>query len=139
MRPTILLRALPAAALLTLAARTGGAQTATPSSSAATAPSTPWAAVPVGKYHLDIQLPDHVMPATITITDSSGTPTATLLPEGDQDAHPVKVTIKNPELTVSGSADKGPFEIVLLRNGEELAGRWSYGGENGKLTGKVEH
>jgi hypothetical protein len=95
--------------------------------------------MPVGTYELNIQLPDQLMPATVKITDSSGTPAATFKPEGDQDAHPVKATIKGTELYLNGEAPKGPFEIVLLRQGEELTGRWKYAGDEGKLTGKVAH
>ena len=47
------------------------------------------------------------------------------------------VTVKGTELYVNGEAPKGPFEIVLTRKGEEIAGKWSYGGDTGKLSGKV--
>jgi hypothetical protein len=137
MKPSFL-RALAASALVLATATAANAQTAAQSGSSATAASTPWAAVPVGAYKLDIQLPERVLPATITIKDSSGTPTATLLTEGDQDAHPVKVTVKGTELFVNGEADKGPFEIVMLRQGDQITGKWTYGGDTGKLTGKVE-
>jgi hypothetical protein len=132
------IRALAAGALLLVSATAANAQTAAQSGSASTAASTPWAAVPAGSYKLDIQLPERVLPATITVKDSSGTPAATLLTEGDNDAHPVKVTVKGTELVINGSADKGPFEIVMLRQGDEITGRWTYGGDTGKLTGKVE-
>jgi hypothetical protein len=49
----------------------------------------------------------------------------------------VKITVKETELHVNGDAPKGPFELVLLRQGNDLTGRWSYGGDNGKLTGKA--
>lgn len=137
MKPSFL-RALATSALLLASATVANAQTTVPSTPAASAASTPWAAVPVGSYKLDIQLPEHVMPATVTIKDSSGTATATLLPEGDQDALPVKVTVKGTELYLNGDAPKGPFEIVLLRQGDDITGRWSYGGDSGKLTGKVQ-
>jgi hypothetical protein len=132
------IRALAAGALLLVSATAANAQTAAQSGSASTAASTPWAAVPAGSYKLDIQLPERVLPATITVKDSSGTPAATLLTEGDSDAHPVKVTVKGTELVINGSADKGPFEIVMLRQGDEITGRWTYGSDTGKLTGKVE-
>ena len=137
MKPSFL-RALAASALLLVAATAANAQTAAQSGAAPSAPPTPWAAVPAGSYKLDIQLPERVLPATITVKDSSGTPTATLLTEGDSDAHPVKVTVKGTALVINGSADKGPFEIVMLRQGDEITGRWTYGGDTGKLTGKVE-
>jgi hypothetical protein len=138
MPPSVIQRTLAASALLLVAANAANAQTATQPAGATAAAPTPWAAMPVGKYHLDIPLPERMLPITITITDSSGVPAATLLPEGDSDALPVKVTLRNPELIITGAADKGPFEIVLLRNADELSGRWTYGGDAGKLTGKVE-
>ena len=136
MKPTII-RVLAASALLVASTAAANAQAAVQSGTAATAASTPWAKVPVGKYELQIQLPDQLMPATITIKDSSGVPAATFLPEGDQEQHPVKITVKETELHVNGDAPKGPFELVLLRQGNDLTGRWSYGGDNGKLTGKA--
>ena len=146
MKTTSLLHALAACALVAIGATPalpqatakGATQPAATSASASAAPSTPWAANPTGTYHLDIQLPDHVMPAALTIADSAGTPTARLLPEGDNDALPMRVTIKGAELFLNGDTPKGPAEIVLLRDKDQLSGRWSYAGDDGKLTGKVE-
>ena len=127
-----IIRALAASALLVVAsAAAANAQAAT------TAPAK-WAAVPAGTYKLLIQLPEQPLPATLTVKDSSGAPTATLLTEGESSARPVKVTVKGTELYVNGDAPKGPFEIVLTKQGEEIGGRWSYGGDTGKLTGKEE-
>ena len=132
-----ILRALGAAALLTLAASAASAQTAAPSAAApALASPQAWAALPAGTYELLIQLPQGPLPATVVVRDSSGAPVATFQPEGDP-AQPVRIAIKGTDLTLNGEAPKGPFEIVLQRQGSELAGRWTYGGENGSLTGKV--
>jgi hypothetical protein len=79
-----------------------------------------------------------VMPATLTISDSSGTPTASLLPEGDANALGLKVTVKNAELTLSGEAERGPVEIVLTHKGSEIDGKWAYGPQSGVLKGKQE-
>ena len=78
------------------------------------------------------------MPATLTITDSSGAPTATLLPEGDQDAHGMKVTVKGTELYLNSQAERGPIEIVLTHKGSEIDGKWAYGPQSGVLKGKQE-
>lgn len=140
MTPSII-RALGALALITLAARPASAQTAAQAGTPASAPAPAgeaWSAHPTGTYHLDIQLPERAMPATLTITDSSGTPAATLLPEGDQDAHGLKVTIKGTELYLNSEAERGPIEIVLTRQGATIAGKWAYGPQSGTLTGKVE-
>jgi hypothetical protein len=138
MKTTSLLHALAACALVAIAARPAMAQSTANATTQPAAASTPWAANPTGTYHLDIQLPDHVMPATLTIADSSGVPTARMLPEGDNDALPMRVTIKGAELFLNGDTPKGPAEIVLLRDKDQLSGRWSYAGDDGKLTGKVE-
>jgi hypothetical protein len=137
MNPSII-RAFAASALLVCAATAANAQSTVQSGAAAATPSAPWAKVPAGVYKLEIALPDQVMPATITVKDSSGAAVATFQPEMDQEAHPVKVTVKSTELYVNGEAPKGPFEIVLLHQGAEITGRWSYGGDNGKLTGKIQ-
>ena len=135
---TSFIRALAASALLIGAAGTANAQAATQTGTTATAASTPWAALPAGVYKLDIALPERALPATLTIKDSSGVAAATFLPDGDQDALPVKITVKSADLSVNGEAPKGPFEIVMQHQGPEIIGRWSYGGDTGKLTGKIQ-
>ena len=132
-----ILRALAASALLVVASTGAANAQAATQSGAASAASTKWAAVPAGEYKLLIQLPEQPLPATLTIKDSSGVAAATFLPAGEQNALPVKVTVKGAELFVNGEAPKGPFELVLTRQGDEIAGRWSYAGDTGKLTGKA--
>ena len=132
-----IVRTLSAVALLTLAASTARAQATTSADAAATTPAATWAALPAGTYELLIQLPERPLGATIVVRDSSGAPAATFQPEGDP-AQPVKIAVKGADLTLNGEAPKGPFEIVLQRQGNEITGRWTYGGESGKLTGKAE-
>jgi hypothetical protein len=138
MKPTSILRAFAATVVIASAAQPAVAQSTAQAGQPAAAAAASWSASPTGTYHLDIQLPDHVMPATLTIADSAGTPTARLLPEGDNDALPMRVTLKGAELFLNGDTPKGPAEIVLLRDKDQLSGRWSYAGDDGKLTGKVE-
>ncbi|PYP77817.1 MAG: hypothetical protein DMD35_13315 [Gemmatimonadetes bacterium] len=134
-----LIRALAASALLVVASATGAnAQSATQSGSVASTASSNWAAVPTGVYKLLIQLPEQPLPATITVKDSSGVAVATFQTGEDPETHPVKVTVKGAELYVNGDAPKGPFEIVLTRQGADITGKWSYAGDTGKLTGKAE-
>ena len=133
-----IVRVLSAAALFTLVAGTARAQATTQSSGgAATTPAAAWAALPAGTYELLIQLPERPLGATVVVRDSSGAPAATFQPEGDP-AQPVKIAVKGTELTLNGEAPKGPFENVLQRQGNEITGRWTYGGDTGKLTGKAE-
>ena len=134
---TSFIRALTACALLIAAAGTANAQATTQSGTQASAASTPWAALPAGVYKLDIALPDQVLPATVTIKDSSGVAAGTFQAGEDAEAHPVKITVKSAELYVNGDAPKGPFEIVLQHQGPEVTGRWTYAGDTGKLTGKI--
>jgi hypothetical protein len=134
-----ILRALVTSALLVVAGSTAAiAQSATQAGSATSAASSKWATVPTGVYKLQIQLPEHPLAATLTVKDSSGAPAATFLPEGEPDALSVKLTVKGAELYVNGEAPKGPFELVLTRQGQEIAGKWTYLGDTGKLTGKAE-
>ena len=141
MKSSTILRALGAVALISLAALPASAQAAAQAggpTAAASAKGDAWAAVPTGSYHLDIQLPERMLPATLTIKDSSGTATASLLPDGDQDALALKVTVKGSELTLNGSAERGPVEIVLSHKGSEIDGKWAYGPQSGTLKGKQE-
>jgi hypothetical protein len=140
MKPSTLLRALGAVALISVAAQSASAQATAQAGSPTTATTKgdAWPALPAGTYHLDIQLPERVMPATLTITDSSGTPAASLLPEGDTNALGLKVTVKGAELTFNGQAERGPVEIVLTHKGSEIEGKWAYGLQSGVLKGKQE-
>ena len=144
MKPTIFLTTLTVAALVALDARSATAQSASPAASpaatsapAAAAP-TPWAEHPSGRYELEIVLPDKVMPATVVIADSSGIPAAQFQPEGDNDAHAMKVTIKGTELYLNAIAPRGPIELVMLRSADQITGRWTYGDGKGLLRGHVE-
>jgi hypothetical protein len=130
MKTTSLLHVLATCALVAIGARPAMAQS--------TAKATAWAAIPTGKYQLAIQLEERVMSAMLTIRDSSGVPAATFLGENDPEAHPMRATVKGTELYLNADAPKGPMEIVILRQGELLNGRWSYNGGSGTLTGKVE-
>jgi hypothetical protein len=132
-----IVRTLSCVALFTLAASTAGAQATKSGDTTAATPAAAWAALPTGTYELLIQLPERPLGATVVVRDSSGAPAATFQPEGDP-AQPVKIAVKGTDLTLNGEASKGPFEVVLQRRGNEIAGRWTYGGESGKLTGKAE-
>ena len=140
MKPSTILRALGAVVLISVAAKTASAQSAAQAGSpaASVAKGDAWAAIPAGSYHLDIQLPERVMVATLAIADSSGTPTASLTPEGDATALPLKVAVKSGELTLTGQAERGLVEIVLTHKGTEIDGKWAYGPQSGTLKGKQE-
>jgi hypothetical protein len=58
-------------------------------------------------------------------------------PDGDPEPHPVKVTVKGPELFLNATAERGAVEIVMVRSGDQITGRWSYGEGKGELKGVV--
>ena len=143
MKPTIFLTALATAALVALDARAASAQSASPApapaaTSAPAAAPTPWPENPSGRYELEIVLPDKVMPATVVIADSSGVPAAQFQPEGDPEAHPMKITLKGTELYLNAIAPRGAIELVMLRSADQITGRWTYGDGKGVLRGRVE-
>jgi hypothetical protein len=142
MKPTVLVRTLSATALVALAASTAAAQSAPAVSqqSAAAKPAvaaTPWPAKPIGRYELQIAMPERVMPLVVVISDSAGVAAGIIQPEGEPEPLPVKVTVKGTELFLNATAPKGAVEIVMLRSGDQITGRWSYGPGKGELKGIV--
>ncbi|HET9004166.1 MAG TPA: hypothetical protein VFN39_09245 [Gemmatimonadaceae bacterium] len=138
MKPAPILRILGAAALLTVAARTAAAQSGPSSASAAAAPVTHWAQHPLGRYRLELALPDRKMQADLTISDSAGTPVANFWPVGDNDGHMLMVAVKDTDLVLSAQTPRGPFSLVLQRQGNTLSGRYAMGmQESGAVTGTV--
>jgi hypothetical protein len=142
MKPTVFLRSLSATALVAIAARQAAAQTAAqagqPAAAAMPAASpTPWPARPIGRYELQIAMPDKVMPLVAVVSDSAGAVAGVIQPDGDPEPHPVKVTVKGTELFLNATAERGAVEIVMVRTGDQITGRWSYGEGKGELKGVV--
>jgi hypothetical protein len=140
MKPTVLLRTLSATALVAIAARQASAQTAPAAQPAAAKPAaapTPWPARPLGRYELQIAMPERVMPLVAVISDSAGAVAGVIQPDGDPEPRSVKVTVKGTELYLNTVAERGAVEIVLVRTGDQLSGRWSYGEGKGELKGVV--
>ena len=141
MKPTVLIRTLSATALVALAASTAAAQSAPAvaqqSAVKPAATPTPWPTKPIGRYELQIAMPDKVMPLVAVISDSAGVAAGVIQPDGDPEPHPVKVTVKGTELYLNTTAERGAVEIVLIRSGNDLTGRWSYGEGKGELKGVV--
>ena len=142
MKPTIFLRTLSATALVAITAQrasaqgtTAVAQQSTPASSAV-AP-TPWPARPLGRYEIELTLPDKQLPVVIVIADSSGVPAAVGQPEGDPETHPMKITVTGTELHLNAKTDNGDVELVLLRTGDQITGSWTMGEGKGLLKGHV--
>jgi hypothetical protein len=142
MKPTVFLRAISATAVFALAAKPVAAQTPAqagqPAASANAVAPTPWPARPLGRYELEIQLPDKLFPGTVVIADSSGTPAAIFQGDGDPETHPLKITVKDTELFLNAVSPQGPVELVLIRRGDLLSGRWQLGEGKGELKGKVD-
>jgi hypothetical protein len=139
MKPAFLLRAITAAALVAAGARTAAAQGGSSSASAGAAPVTHWSQHPTGKFRLELALPDRTMEADLTIADSAGTPTAIFWPVGDNDGHAVTVTVKDTALVLAAATPRGPFEMVLQRQGSQISGHYAMGvQESGAVQGHVE-
>ena len=129
---------LAGAAFLAAGARSANAQGA-PSAAAPTANVRHWSQHPTGKYRLQLALPDRMMDADLTIADSAGTPTAIFWPVGDNDGHALAVSVKDTSLVLSAATPRGPFELVLQRQGDQLNGHFSMGvQEAGPVQGVVK-
>ncbi len=136
MRATTTVLTLLAASVLCIPAPTARAQTTT-----AVTPDTSaeaWAAKPVGAYTLAMVLPERTMDVDLTIADSSGTLTAMFWPVGDNDGHPMQVTVQGTDLILTAESPRGAVRIVLQRRAEKLSGTWTLGEEHGTLTGVVK-
>jgi len=142
MTPRRILPLLATAALLAVATRPLAAQAAAATTATVTVaapPLTQWSQHPTGKYRLELALPDGLMQADLSIADSAGTPTAVFWPVGDNEGHPVTVTVKDTALVLSASTPRGPFEMVLQRSGSKLSGHFAMGvQESGAVQGRVE-
>ena len=129
---------LIAGAALFAGARSAAAQSA-PSVAATATTITHWSLHPTGKYRLKLALPDRVMDADLTIADSAGTPTAIFWPVGDNDGHSLAVTVKDTALVLTAATPRGPFEMVLQRQGSQISGHYAMGvQEAGAVQGEVK-
>lgn len=143
MTPHRILSTLATASLFAIAARPLAAQAAAsaaaPVAAAIAAPAvTHWSQHPTGKYRLQLALPDHMMDADLTIADSAGTPTAVFWPVGDNEGHPVAVAVKDTDLVLTAQTPRGPFSLVLERQGSTLSGHFAMGTqESGPVTGTI--
>ena len=142
MKPTVLLRTLSATALVAITAHRASAQatTSVAQQSAAANPAvapTPWPARPIGRYEIQIATPDRDVPVVIVIADSSGVLTAIGQPADDPEPHPMKIAIKGTELYLNAKAEHGDVELVLLRTGDQISGRWTMGEGKGLLKGTI--
>lgn len=112
-------------------------------SSKAAAPATPtinaarWDARPVGVYNLELTLPERQMPARLTVSEVDGKLVASLLPEGDNEAHEMAITVKDTALFFDAEAPRGHVQIVLQHEGDRIAGSWSMGFQRGTLRGTI--
>ena len=114
-----------------------GAPSATPSAASDTL--TRWDARPVGKYDIELTLPDRVMQVDLTIADSAGHLTAMFWPVGDRDGHEMSVTVRDTDLLLHADAPRGAVDIVLQRRKERITGRWTMGEEHGAVQGRVSN
>ena len=138
MKATAFLCLLAGAAVFAASSRTAEAQ-AGPSAAAPAPTVRQWRQHPTGKYRLQLALPDRMMDADLTITDSAGSSTAIFWPVGDNDGHALTVTVKDTTLVLSASTPRGPFEMLLQRQGDQISGHYSMGiQEAGEVKGQVK-
>lgn len=132
----------PLAVVLCLTLASSAAAQGADSSKAATT-STPtitaarWDSRPVGVYNLELTLPERLMPARLTVSEADGKIVASLLPEGDNEAHEMAVTVKDTDLFFDAEAPRGHVQIVLQHEGDRIAGSWSMGFQRGSLRGTI--
>jgi len=119
------------------AAAQSGDQSKTQLSAASAITAARWDARPVGIYDLEIMLPNRAMPAKLTVSDSAGTLLASLRPEGDNEAHPRMVTLKDTDLVFDAEAPRGHVQIVLQHEGDRLTGTWRMGPDGGAVRGTI--
>lgn len=139
MRSRILALGYLVSASLVAAPALGVAQAVPAPASSAHAPVTTWDARPIGKYHLDLTMPDRVMGAELTVADSSGQLTAFVWPDGDNDGHTMTLTVADTALVLNADTPGGKVELVLHRQDDRISGTWTHGEEHGLLQGKIEH
>ena len=99
---------------------------------------TRWSDRPVGKYRLDVALPERVMEVDLTIAIRADTMVATFWPVGDNDGHEMSVTVKDTDLVLKAVTPRGPIEIVVRRSNDQLFGQWTMGPDKGTLRGQVQ-
>jgi hypothetical protein len=133
-----LIHSLGAAALMGIAPLTAHAQASDSAASAATTPATRWDAHPVGRYKLEMTIPERTMQVDLTIADSAGKAFALFWPVGDNDGHTMNVTVKGTDLVLDAETPRGPVQIVLQRQGDRITGSWAMGADKGPVQGRVE-
>ena len=138
--------ALSAAALALVAlAPTARAQSTTASASAAApaaaaAPVVPWSTKSAGTYDIVVAGANdgNSESATLVIgTDSTGALTAKVVEGPRNDEHPMTVEVKGDDLVMKSQTNNGVMTITVQRRGDEIAGHWEIGSQQGTLTGKL--
>lgn len=119
--------------------RAAGAQQVAAPSSPAAAASSPWDAHPAGRYRLTAATPNLEFEVTVTIADSSGTPVATMRPTGNDEVHPMTVTVKGTDLLLHLANPGGSMDFVLQHQGDRVTGTWTLDELKGTVTGTIEH
>ena len=133
------LSSLLAAATIIVAASPLAAQTASPAPPGqAAVPATHWDARPLGKYHLELDLPDQVMQAELTVSDSAGTLQGLFWPDGDNDGHMMTAEVRDTALVFRADSPRGPVQLTLRRADDRITGEWKMGADHGLLRGKKE-
>ena len=99
---------------------------------------TRWSDKPVGKYRLDVSLPERTMEVDLTISIRADTMVAMFWPVGDNDGHEMSVSVEDTDLVLKAVTPRGPIEIVVRRSNDQLFGQWTMGEDKGTLRGQVQ-
>jgi hypothetical protein len=137
MTARISLGLLSVAALLTVGAQAAAAQSDA-SSNIASPASAGWNARPTGKYLLELEVPNRTNKVNLTISDSAGALAAVFWPAGDYRGHAMTVRVHDADMILEAYTPRGLFEIVLVRQGDLIAGHWSLAEAKGLVEGRVE-
>lgn len=138
--------ALPVTALALVAlASTARAQSGAapaPAASApgvAVAPAMSWTAKSVGTYDFTVQGTgnDEDVAKLIIATDSTGALTAKVVEGPRNDEHPLTVEVRGDDLVMRSQTNNGVLMFTVQRHGNDIAGRWEIGSQQGTITGKL--
>lgn len=138
MTAKVSLRLLSVAALLAVGAQAAAAQSDA-SFSIASPASAGWNDRPTGKYLLELEVPQRTNKVNLTISDSTGGAlSAVFWPVGDSRGHAMTVRVQDSRMILEAYTPSGLFEIVLVRQGDLIAGQWTLGDAKGVVQGQVE-
>lgn len=103
---------------------------------ASSAPATPWAADPTGKFNLVADVDGSPRNATLTMTlDPTTHHTKAIIVVEGGETDEMRVTVSGPDLVLETDTDAGLMSLKLQRHGNDLTGSWTRGVNGGTIKG----